>query len=168
MPCTRRGFLRASGGLVGLCLTGGCSAGGGGDDAAAPPDLVSLPDLIVNDLRTCAGDIDAGLATDVALNCARRYTDTQTYGFFICHDAGGLYAVSAICTHLGCLVSVFGACSAPYFGCPCHGSTYAYDGTLTLGAVPGQASLDHFALCITAEGRCTVDLNTVVDPSTRA
>lgn len=170
MPITRRGFLSASGGLVGLCLTSGCSSGGGLDGGPAE-DLASPPDLPGGDLATCAGTVDGGPAAAVGLHCATLFAVAESYGFFLCRDAGGLYAVTGICTHAGCLIGAMNSCSSvrtPSFLCPCHGSLYAYDGTLIQGVVPGQASLDHLALCITAEGRCVVDPNTVVDPSTRA
>ena len=39
---------------------------------------------------------------------------------FICRDREGLYAISAVCTHLGCIVRT----SEKGFACPCHGSRY--------------------------------------------
>jgi Rieske Fe-S protein len=43
-----------------------------------------------------------------------------------CDDAGTLHAVSATCTHLGCLVSWNGAERS--WDCPCHGSRFGIDG----------------------------------------
>lgn len=44
----------------------------------------------------------------------------------------GVYAVSTVCTHLGCIVK-----PAPDgFHCPCHGSRFAADGTVTKGPAP--------------------------------
>ena len=180
MRVSRRSFLAASGGALGLCILPGCSGGGAGDDGGAP-DLALPPDLArAGDLRTCAGDYDGGLATDIQQGCMRWVTNSIDIGFFISRDAGGLYAVSAICTHEGCFVGTVNATSldptslqcalpgrTPFFRCPCHGSQYAVDGTLIRGVVPGQAPLDHFALCITADGRLSVDPNTTVPASTR-
>jgi cytochrome b6-f complex iron-sulfur subunit len=47
-------------------------------------------------------------------------------------DAEGVYAISIICTHLGCIVRP----SAQGFDCPCHGSTFAPDGSVTKGPAP--------------------------------
>jgi Rieske Fe-S protein len=47
-------------------------------------------------------------------------------------DAEGVYAVSTICTHLGCVVKN----SPEGFECPCHGSRFAPDGTVTKGPAP--------------------------------
>lgn len=47
-------------------------------------------------------------------------------------DDEGVYAISTVCTHLGCLVK-----TAPDgFECPCHGSRFAADGSVTKGPAP--------------------------------
>ena len=68
-------------------------------------------------------------------------------------DAGGLYAMTAVCTHQGCLVSVVGA--APQsLSCPCHGSTFSNTGAVTGG--PARAPLQHFQVQVAASGAVTV------------
>jgi glycine/D-amino acid oxidase-like deaminating enzyme/nitrite reductase/ring-hydroxylating ferredoxin subunit len=52
-------------------------------------------------------------------------------------DAGELHALSARCTHLGCIVAWHGDDGA--WVCPCHGSRFAADGTLVQG--PAVADL---------------------------
>jgi cytochrome b6-f complex iron-sulfur subunit len=47
-------------------------------------------------------------------------------------DQGGVYAISKICTHLGCVVKVI----PNGFECPCHGSHFASDGAVTKGPAP--------------------------------
>jgi cytochrome b6-f complex iron-sulfur subunit len=47
-------------------------------------------------------------------------------------DSDGIFAISSICTHLGCTV-------APVewgFQCPCHGSKFALDGKVIAGPAP--------------------------------
>jgi Rieske Fe-S protein len=46
-------------------------------------------------------------------------------------DSGQLHAVSARCTHLGCLVAFNRAEQA--WECPCHGSRFATDGRILQG-----------------------------------
>jgi nitrite reductase/ring-hydroxylating ferredoxin subunit len=47
-------------------------------------------------------------------------------------DHEGVYAMSKVCTHLGCLVKRSGA----GFDCPCHGSRFAADGAVEKGPAP--------------------------------
>ena len=47
-------------------------------------------------------------------------------------DGEGVYAISTICTHLGCIVKP----SAEGFECPCHGSRFAGNGSVVKGPAP--------------------------------
>ena len=47
-------------------------------------------------------------------------------------DSDGIYAISSICTHLGCTVTPTGW----GFQCPCHGSKYTKDGKVIAGPAP--------------------------------
>ncbi|MGC8793080.1 MAG: ubiquinol-cytochrome c reductase iron-sulfur subunit, partial [Bryobacteraceae bacterium] len=47
-------------------------------------------------------------------------------------DDGGVWAISRVCTHLGCVVRA----SSHGFDCPCHGSRYAADGSVIKGPAP--------------------------------
>lgn len=51
---------------------------------------------------------------------------------FVGRDEGGLYALSAVCTHLGCIVREEGR----GFACPCHGSHYDDEGRVVAGPAP--------------------------------
>jgi cytochrome b6-f complex iron-sulfur subunit len=51
-------------------------------------------------------------------------------------DAQGVYAISIICTHLGCIVRP----TAQGFECPCHGSAFARDGSVAKGPAPRALS----------------------------
>jgi cytochrome b6-f complex iron-sulfur subunit len=46
----------------------------------------------------------------------------------------GMYALIAICTHLGCTPNWFA--SEARFKCPCHGSNFLLDGTNVAGPAP--------------------------------
>lgn len=44
-------------------------------------------------------------------------------------DAHGIYALSLVCTHLGCTITV----SAGALACPCHGSVFDRQGQVVRG-----------------------------------
>ena len=45
---------------------------------------------------------------------------------------GRAYAISTVCTHLGCIIKP----TAQGFECPCHGSRFGPDGRVTRGPAP--------------------------------
>ena len=47
-------------------------------------------------------------------------------------DGEGVFAISTVCTHLGCIVKT----SPNGFDCPCHGSGFTKDGTVRKGPAP--------------------------------
>jgi Rieske Fe-S protein len=51
---------------------------------------------------------------------------------FISADKDGLYAISSVCTHLGCIVNV----TDEGYQCPCHGSKFNENGKVTSGPAP--------------------------------
>jgi Rieske Fe-S protein len=53
-------------------------------------------------------------------------------------DAGKLTTVSAVCTHMGCIVHWNGAEKS--WDCPCHGSRFSPDGTVIAG--PAETPLE--------------------------
>lgn len=80
---------------------------------------------------------------------------------FIGRDARGLYAISATCTHLGCLVQRASA----GFSCPCHASRFDADGAVVQG--PAQRPLARLALELDDEGRVVLHLAQEVDAGFR-
>lgn len=75
-------------------------------------------------------------------------------------DAQGVYAISIICTHLGCIVKP----SAQGFECPCHGSLYAPDGSVTKG--PAPRALNWLSVSIN-DGTVIIDEDKAVPPGTK-
>jgi len=78
--------------------------------------------------------------------------DSQS-GIYIVHAAEGIYAMSAVCTHLGCLTAW-----KPELGiiaCPCHGSKFNRDGTKIEG--PAPRPLEWLKSTISDEGDLLVD-----------
>jgi nitrite reductase/ring-hydroxylating ferredoxin subunit len=76
-------------------------------------------------------------------------------------DGSGIWAVSTICTHLGCIVKREGEA----FSCPCHGSRFALDGTVTKG--PAPKALAWLAVTAQADGSVLVDESKTVPAGTK-
>jgi cytochrome b6-f complex iron-sulfur subunit len=59
-------------------------------------------------------------------------TRLEAENVFLFRDERGVYAISAVCTHLGCAVSR----AAKGFECPCHGSKFGDNGKVLAGPAP--------------------------------
>ena len=77
---------------------------------------------------------------------------------FVYRDYQGIRAVSAICTHLGCVIEK----SDEGFQCPCHGSCYNDLGEVLSGAA--TKDLPWFELKKDVDGQIVVDLGRLVSP----
>jgi len=76
--------------------------------------------------------------------------DQQVY---IVRTSSGFYAVSAVCTHLGCVTQW--KADANRIACPCHGSKFQRDGKKIEG--PAPRPLPHYSITLTADGELLVD-----------
>ncbi len=75
-------------------------------------------------------------------------------------DAEGVHAISTICTHLGCVVKP----GAEGFECPCHGSRFHHDGSVSRG--PAPRALPWLKVSVSG-GILTVDEGTTVPSGTK-
>ncbi len=80
--------------------------------------------------------------------------------FFLVRTAEGFRALYQVCTHLGCLVREMD----DGYACPCHGSFFAPDGTLTRS--PAPRDMDEFAVTITDGGEILVDTGSLTKGET--
>jgi Rieske Fe-S protein len=83
----------------------------------------------------------------------------------VARDAGGVYAMSNVCTHAGCLLDDSSHTVAAGLTCPCHGSAFDGNGGVTRG--PARDALQHYAVTIAADGTITVDGSQPVSAETR-
>jgi nitrite reductase/ring-hydroxylating ferredoxin subunit len=108
---------------------------------------------------------------DVAVGNAEDFDEGLTLvegeGVIVGRDADGLYAMTAMCTHLQCDMSQDGngALEGGELECTCHGATYDLEGEVTGG--PANAPLEHYAVLIAEDGAVTVKVGTVVDAKER-
>ncbi|MEA2699388.1 MAG: cytochrome b6-f complex iron-sulfur subunit [Myxococcales bacterium] len=119
----------AAGSLLLVVLPAGCS------QAVSPPtgpvpggNVSSVP---VESLRVVSGE-------NVALG----------------RDGGGLYAMSAACTHAGCLLQTVGSTPARGLSCPCHASLFDGNGAVTRG--PAAIPLQHYRVDVASDGAITI------------
>lgn len=75
-------------------------------------------------------------------------------------DAEGVYAISIVCTHLGCIVKP----TANGFECPCHGSAFGPDGGVVRGPAPRPLS---WVKVTTTGGTVVVDEGASVPAGTK-
>ena len=75
-------------------------------------------------------------------------------------DDEGVYAISLICTHLGCIVKSV----ADGFECPCHGSRFELNGSVKKGPAPRALAWYKVA---GGDGNYIVDEGTTVPAGTR-
>ncbi len=75
-------------------------------------------------------------------------------------DATGIWAISTVCTHLGCIVKP----TPDGFQCPCHGSHFQADGSVQKGPAPKPLPW----LKVSASGNVvTIDAAAVVPTGTK-
>ena len=76
-------------------------------------------------------------------------------------DGEGVYAISTVCTHLGCIVKP----SETGFDCPCHGSKFDPNGAVIHG--PAPKALPWLAVKVIGENRVVVDEGMEVPAGTK-
>jgi cytochrome b6-f complex iron-sulfur subunit len=81
---------------------------------------------------------------------------------FVFNTPEGFYAISAVCSHLGCNVNHE---AGKGFACPCHGSTFEEDGRVRTG--PAAWPLPRFPVSLSRRGELIVDTRRTVGPDFR-
>lgn len=116
--CSRRqAFVQLGVGSICAACAGGAVFG----YEFLAPNVLYEPSPIVN-----AGKPDAYPPGSVT-------QDLQS-GIYVVHGPEGLYAMSAVCTHLGCLTAWKPELNM--VACPCHGSKFRRDGSKIEGPAP--------------------------------
>ena len=154
---TRRSFL----GRLSLWI-GGLAVGGSA--------FAVVRALIPNVLYEPSKKVKIG-ALDFLPEGATLFKDAKAFVFK--QSSGGktkIHAISAVCTHLGCIVqhtetedsqSGLKGKSGAGFSCACHGSQFTIDGDVVKG--PAPAPLPWFAVSISPDdGQLVVDTSRVV------
>ena len=77
----------------------------------------------------------------------------KDFRVWIVREETGFYAISAICTHLGCTPRWLSAENK--FKCPCHGSGFFKSGLNFEG--PAPRPLDRFEITVAEDGQLAID-----------
>ena len=144
---TRRGFFT----FVGILVFGVANL------AAL---IISLRFVIPNVTYDQPQLFKAGVPDDYPVGSTTIFSDKRVA---LNRDPDGFYAISLICTHLGCTPRWFQNDSM--FRCPCHGSRYLRDGVRFYG--PAPRPMDNIQVGQAPDGSLFVDRAKVVARTTR-
>lgn len=112
--------------------------------------------------KPASGPIAGGLAKDVPVG---HFAFLAGQPVVLARDAGGLYALNAICTHEDCDISKSGRLDDNGLSCDCHGSQFDKNGGVRRG--PAARTLDHYRVDLAADGRITVQAGAIVGSDVR-
>lgn len=98
----------------------------------------------------------AGPLDDYPVNSVTYLQDQQVY---IVRTEKELWAMSSVCTHLGCITQW--KPESNQIACPCHGSKFERDGKVQAG--PAPRPLPHFSVRLAADGALVVDKLEIVE-----
>jgi cytochrome b6-f complex iron-sulfur subunit len=131
----RRHLLRAVGTSAGALFFAKILAGCQQNATGSPP----------------TGPVAAGKVASLKLGTLQVLSSNLVIGL----DSQGVYAMSAVCTHAGCLVEDNSGAITDGLFCPCHGSAFDGNGNVTQG--PARSPLQHYQVTIATDGTITVD-----------
>jgi len=139
---SRRDFLTRIGG-------GACAVAGAGSlvvtlDYLKPKVLFEPPTVF-----------RAGSAVDYPEGTVRFNREQRAY---VIGAAGGVFALSAVCTHLGCITRYVS--DEKVIACPCHGSRFDLEGNVVHG--PAPRPLPWLEVTADAAGNLVVDTSIVI------
>lgn len=140
---SRRYFLESvSAGAIGIAAVGSIVLSG----EYLSPNVVREPPT-----RFKAGSPDLYPPGSVTL-------DKEQKVFIVRASEGYFYALSAVCTHLGCITNW--KPEENIVACPCHGSKFNREGQKLEG--PAPRPLQRFAISLDEQGQLVVDKSQIV------
>jgi cytochrome b6-f complex iron-sulfur subunit len=140
---TRRYFLEAvGGGAIGIAATGSV--------------VLTAQFLSPNVLREPPSKFKAGSVEEFPAGSVTQNKEQKV--FIVRAKEGYFYTVSAVCTHLGCIVNW--KTEEGIIACPCHGSKFDREGRFIEG--PAPRSLPRFSMTMDDQGQLIVDKGVVV------
>jgi cytochrome b6-f complex iron-sulfur subunit len=140
---TRRYFLETiGGGAIGIVAAGSAVLTG----QFLSPNVLREPSL-----KFKAGPTESFPPESVTLNKEQKV-------FIVRAKEGYFYAVSSVCTHLGCITNW--KSEEGIIACPCHGSKFDRQGNVLEG--PAPRPLLRFAMALDEQGQLVIDKGLIV------
>lgn len=106
-----------------------------------------FPNVLFEPVQT----FNAGFPDEYEPGVSERFTNK--HGVWIVRDSESIYALSTVCTHLGCTPTWMPG--EAKFKCPCHGSGFYTTGINFEG--PAPRPLERFKITLSDEGEIVVD-----------
>ncbi len=140
---SRRGFMISSLGLAWIFFT--AAAGG----LLTGMGRFMFPNVLFEPPQA----FKAGFPADYA-EIGKVYEQWKgKFGTWLVRDAGGLFALSTVCTHLGCTPNWLQ--NENKFKCPCHGSGFRKTGVHFEG--PAPRPLERWRIVLASDGQILID-----------
>lgn len=140
---TRRYFLEVvGGGAIGIATAGSV--------------VLTAQFLSPNVLLEPSLQFKAGSPEDYPLGSVTLHKEQKV--FIVRAKEGYFYALSTICTHLGCIANW--KSEDGIIACPCHGSKFDKDGKVLDG--PAPKPLQRFSVILDEQGQLVVDKGSLV------
>jgi cytochrome b6-f complex iron-sulfur subunit len=141
---TRRGFLSVLG-LSWATFTAASAAMAGALTRFMFPNVLYEPPM----------EFKVGYPSEFAVDAVdERFKASR--GLWIVRESAGFYALSTVCTHLGCTPNWLSA--EEKFKCPCHGSGFQKTGVNFEG--PAPRPLERYKITLAEDGQILIDKNT--------
>ncbi len=143
VPMSRRYFLEiVGGGAIGVVGVGSA--------------VLTVQYLSPNVLHEPSLRFKAGLVQDFPPESVTLIANQKSY--VVRATEGYFYAMSAICTHLGCITNW--KSDESVIVCPCHGSKFDTQGNVIAGPAPG--ALPRYSIVLEDKGHLVVDKRNTV------
>ncbi|MFQ5877695.1 MAG: ubiquinol-cytochrome c reductase iron-sulfur subunit [Acidobacteriota bacterium] len=138
---SRRGFLSALG-VAWTSFAAACAAG------AVATTRFMFPNVLFEPPQTFKAGFPSEFLPGKVDNRFK-----ESFGVFLVREGQLIYAIKAVCTHLGCTPNWLEAENK--FKCPCHGSGFYRSGINYEG--PAPRPLERYRIALTDDGQILVD-----------
>lgn len=150
------------------------TGGSGGAGGASSADAASSSTASASSADAASSSTGSGGGLPANYTAVGKVADITTgllkpvasVSLLLGRDAGGVYAMSSLCTHKFCDMCVKGTINMSGVVCTCHNSKFDGNGAVTQG--PALKPLDHYDCLVLDDGTIGVDKTKIVAADFRA